>query len=410
MRTSEAPTSSTTRRNRSKSSMPAWRVRVMPVSGAQHASVHEMLQAAVHSMYMREGNAPASSARRGGAASFFSGTLSGQSPQNFDPPALRSARSSEATRPLQTSWTVVCRTSPSTRLPYGSAHPQTIRPSQSITSVLHGQLHWNRVARKLSDMDVSELFLRELLHVRLELVVLVLDRIEKEALGEIAAAFGLVHLIDEVMDFLDHVLEGALELLAHGDLLIQRLHDRQQVAVEHNRSTVQGLDGTHRLSPEAFDGGRLVSVYLDEILRAGHRQHGLDAFLHAGELEVTAGIVHLAVEIHQAADGCAVDVGDGRHVDENVLLAGTNQAADRGRKVGQDRVHQPRLADPDDRDAAVLLGFHIHQLAPVLFSAGALGKSSARSLRIWRASSVRPRLIRDLTVPSGSRSLSAISW
>jgi hypothetical protein len=29
--------------------MPAWRVRVMPVSGAQQASKHEMLQAAVHS-------------------------------------------------------------------------------------------------------------------------------------------------------------------------------------------------------------------------------------------------------------------------------------------------------------------------------------------------------------------------
>ena len=36
-------------------------------------------------------------------------------------------------------------------------------------------------------------------------------------------------------------------------------------------------------------------------------------------------------------------------------------------------------------------------------------KSSPRSFRIWRASSVRPRLIRDLTVPSGSRSWSAIS-
>jgi hypothetical protein len=29
--------------------MPAWRVRVIPVSGAQQACVHEMLQAAVHS-------------------------------------------------------------------------------------------------------------------------------------------------------------------------------------------------------------------------------------------------------------------------------------------------------------------------------------------------------------------------
>ena len=44
-----------TRLNSSKSSMPAWRVRVMPVSGAQQAWVHEMLQAAVHSMYIRPG-------------------------------------------------------------------------------------------------------------------------------------------------------------------------------------------------------------------------------------------------------------------------------------------------------------------------------------------------------------------
>jgi hypothetical protein len=30
---------------------------------------------------------------------------------------------------------------PRTRRPYGSAHPHTIRPSQSITSVLHGHVH-----------------------------------------------------------------------------------------------------------------------------------------------------------------------------------------------------------------------------------------------------------------------------
>jgi hypothetical protein len=46
------------------------------------------------------------------------------------------------------------RASPRTRLPYGSAHPQTSRPSQSMTSVLHGQLHRNRVARKFRDIDV----------------------------------------------------------------------------------------------------------------------------------------------------------------------------------------------------------------------------------------------------------------
>ena len=57
-----------TRRNSSKSSMPAWRVRVMPVSGAHTAWVHEMLQAAVHSMYIRDGSSPASTGRTGGAS------------------------------------------------------------------------------------------------------------------------------------------------------------------------------------------------------------------------------------------------------------------------------------------------------------------------------------------------------
>src|ERR1700722_439234 len=132
--------------------MPDWRVRVMPVSGAQQASVHEMLQAAVHSMYSRDGSRPASIARTGAASSFFSGSLSGQSPQNLDPPALRSVRSCETTGPFHTSPTLVARTSPSTRLPYGSAQPHTIRPSQSMTSELHGQEHWKRVARKWSDI------------------------------------------------------------------------------------------------------------------------------------------------------------------------------------------------------------------------------------------------------------------
>ena len=73
--------------------MPACRVRVMPVSGAQHASVHEILHAAVHSMNIRAGSGPASSGRTAGASSFLSGSFSGQSPQNDDPPPFRSCRS-----------------------------------------------------------------------------------------------------------------------------------------------------------------------------------------------------------------------------------------------------------------------------------------------------------------------------
>ena len=68
----------------------------MPVSGAQQAWSHEMLQAAVHSMYSRDGSGATSRSRCGGASSFFSGSFSGQSPQNFEPPALRSRAAADA--------------------------------------------------------------------------------------------------------------------------------------------------------------------------------------------------------------------------------------------------------------------------------------------------------------------------
>src|SRR5262245_14487696 len=113
----------------------------MPRSVALHAWLHEMLQSAVHSMYMREGSGPASSDRRTGLSSFLSGSFSGQSPQNFEPPALSCSRSVAIVEPLHTSRTDADRTSPRTRWPYGSAQPQTIRPSQSMTSVVHGHEH-----------------------------------------------------------------------------------------------------------------------------------------------------------------------------------------------------------------------------------------------------------------------------
>ena len=126
--------------------MPALRVFVIPVSGAQHASVHEMLQAAVHSMYRRLGSRPTSSGRSVGAWP-LSGSFSGQSPQNVDPPPFSSARSVLIRVSFQISEMRAVLASPRTRLPYGSAQPQTMRPSHSMTSVLHGHVHWNFVAR-----------------------------------------------------------------------------------------------------------------------------------------------------------------------------------------------------------------------------------------------------------------------
>ncbi len=96
--------------------MPALRVLVMPVSGAQHASAHEMLQAAVHSIYRRVGSRPTSSDRSIGASP-RSGSLSGQSPQNDEPPAFRSARSVSMRVSFQISEMLAVLASPSTRLP-----------------------------------------------------------------------------------------------------------------------------------------------------------------------------------------------------------------------------------------------------------------------------------------------------
>src|SRR5688500_17968831 len=56
------------------------------------------------------------------------------------------------------------------------------------------------------------------------------------------------------------------------------------------------------LPPEALDRRRRVGVNLQEVLRARHRQHRLDALLHAGQLEDAAGGGRLAIEIHEAPD------------------------------------------------------------------------------------------------------------
>src|SRR5262245_64399350 len=68
---------------------------------------------------------------------------------------------------------------------------------------------------------------------------------------------------------------------------------------------------------EAFDGAGLVGVYLDEVLRAGHREHRLHALLDAGQLQRAARGVRLAVEIHEAPDRGAVDVAHRREVHDD---------------------------------------------------------------------------------------------
>src|SRR5690349_2518745 len=164
---------------------------------------------------------------------------------------------------------------------------------------------------------------------------------------------------------------------------------------------------------EAFDGAGLVRVYLDEVLRPGHRQHRLDALLYAGELERAACGAGLTVQVHEAADGRAVDVAHRREVDDNAALARGDQLLDGAGELRQQRVHEARFADAHDRDAVGLFGSDVHSDTPPRRTAarrrGSTGCLSC-SRRIWRPSSMRPRLIRDFTVPSGRPSLSAISW
>ncbi len=100
-----------------------------------------MLHAAVHSMNIRPGSAPASSDRTVGASCSPSGRFSAQSPQKAEPPPFISPRRVVIVGPVQTSCTVAFRRSPRTRVAYGSAHPQTMRPSHSMTSISQGHVH-----------------------------------------------------------------------------------------------------------------------------------------------------------------------------------------------------------------------------------------------------------------------------
>src|ERR1700682_3227442 len=115
------------------------------------------------------------------------------------------------------------------------------------------------------------------------------------------------------------------------------------------------------LYPEALDGGRLVGVDLDEVLRAGQRQHRFDALLDAGQLQVAAGVVNLPVQVQQAANRRAVHIGDWRQVDENLTFTAGDEDADGRREVGKDRIHQTCFADADDRDGARLFGLDVHR-------------------------------------------------
>src|SRR4029079_13152592 len=101
-------------------------------------------------------------------------------------------------------------------------------------------------------------------------------------------------------------------------------------------------------------------------------------------------------------------------------LATRDERRDGRREVGEHGVHQTRLAHADDREALGECGGHFHPLTPLRVPVPPPPWGPRRELSaccsycvfkrlICRASSVRPRLIRDFTVPSGMCSVSAIS-
>ena len=77
-------------------------------------------------------------------------------------------------------------------------------------------------------------------------------------------------------------------------------------------------------------------------------------------------------------------------------------AGDAAANSASERIHQPRLADADDGDVVGPVGGEIHAVTPFWRTPR---PACSRSRTICRASSVRPRLIRDFTVPSGSSQL-----
>src|SRR6185503_11433731 len=69
---------------------------------------------------------------------------------------------------------------------------------------------------------------------------------------------------------------------------------------------------------EALDGRGGVAVYFHELVRAGQGEHRLNPALQRRQLQRGARGRRLAVEIHEAADGGAVEVLDASEVDDDL--------------------------------------------------------------------------------------------
>ena len=168
------------------------------------------------------------------------------------------------------------------------------------------------------------------------------------------------------------------------------------------------------LRSEAFDGAGLVGVYLDEVLRPGHRQHRLDALLDAGQLQRAAGGRWSAGRDPSGSRWwrCRRSRPTTGRRSPSARPAAM-QLRHRGREFGEQRIHQPRLADADDGDAAGVFGGEIHSAAPDsrlrrarLRGVGCLSSQPLQLTRQLEPAAVDARLHGAFRQPSRS----AISW
>src|SRR5262245_31652683 len=72
------------------------------------------------------------------------------------------------------------------------------------------------------------------------------------------------------------------------------------------------------LAPELVEGILLLAVDRDDLVDAGHRDHRLDARLQARELEHARLLLQQPVDVHQAPDRGAVDVGHRLQIDHHL--------------------------------------------------------------------------------------------
>ena len=164
----------------------------MPVSGAQHASVHEMLQAAVHSMYSRDGSGPASTGRTAGALVLLRAAASAGSRRRTsirrrsDPARSVGDRSARSRRRAPTRVARVAEHALAVRIGAAADEAAVAEHHQRVPRPACTGSGWRGSSGTRSRIVI--LLLRQLLHVGLELVVLVLDGVEEQALGQVGRA------------------------------------------------------------------------------------------------------------------------------------------------------------------------------------------------------------------------------